>query len=280
MKYLENYKLFESDTNYSIYSFYQQLEYTISPGKIGLDYDWGKRWSDHFIGEGIFDKVVNNCKSMRVLFDKIEWGYLNEVLQTRMNDNLSISEVGIEPVYRYADWHTFFTSGNEYVKRGILPANEKCCDVDKMICRILTSIIKPTLSIKKGGSITSIRTKDEMRYVTNDLYKCVNFDAYKWGINWNDDFYPMRHGYQGYNVDLLVDSFTPAAFITIGDEKNSPEDNISYLKDLEYELDEYMSEISDYMSVKSVISDFRNKINGVVLSDKVPYYEVMLDLNI
>ncbi len=285
MKYIESYKIFESDVNstYSIHDFQRTLNSIVDVGKIGLDYNWGKRWSDHFIGDGIFDRVVGHCKSMQTLFDGIEWEYLKEVLETTMNDNLSISEVDIRPIYRYDHWYDVFGLTNR-IKSGFLSANYPCCGTDKMICRILREIIRPTISMRSGSAKIAIRTTDEMKYVTNDLYKCVNFDPEKWfgnRISWTGIFRSYKTIFGRYDVEKLVDNFSPAAFISIGSQKHTPDVSIAYLKDLEDYLDEYISEVSDYIPVKNVVKDFRKKIGAVdYRGDKVPYYELILDLKL
>ena len=66
MKYLKTYKIFESNSKYGIHDWIEDLkswEWS-RPQQQSVNESSMKKWSDHFIGEGYYDKVSNHVNKI------------------------------------------------------------------------------------------------------------------------------------------------------------------------------------------------------------------------
>ena len=81
MKHLKLYKIFESDTNeYSIYDWFEDLKrYQWSKNQKSMVNESSlKKWSDHFIGEGYWEKIKDLVDRMFVTMSKVDTDYIND----------------------------------------------------------------------------------------------------------------------------------------------------------------------------------------------------------
>ena len=94
MKYLTTYKIFESSQDYGIYDWIEDLKRHdwSHPQNQTVDESSLKKWSDHFIGEGWYDKVNSLVGKIFQSIDKVDVNYIND----RMFDVYDIIPSGKE----------------------------------------------------------------------------------------------------------------------------------------------------------------------------------------
>lgn len=87
MKYLKTYKIFESDEESNLYGIHDWIEdlksweWSKSQNQV-VNESSLKKWSDHFIGEGYYDKVSNHVNKIFESLRKVD----EEEIHMRMYD--------------------------------------------------------------------------------------------------------------------------------------------------------------------------------------------------
>lgn len=264
MKNIKQYKLFlESDNrntsaisiDYSIYDFFQELkEYLYSDKPI--DMNRIKKWSDHFIGDGIYEKVLERTNKIFDALDMVDMGTIKDRLYD-VFDEYPYKNNWVMLCVMYGDYDKNIDDIQRKYNGSITISNVNSeRRKNEISIYILKAIISPTL--RYGYPSKDLRVSDEEVFVTDKKYQCVNFDFSSYSLNDQDFTHyanTMRFNslIKNYNIDKIIDVYMPGIFIEIG-QKDFAQDPIN-LKKVEKDFDDAMPSILSKLDYVDVIWD-------------------------
>lgn len=269
MKIIKNYNHFINenmniglDSKYSIYDWIQDLK----------SFEWGKKpikdlekWTNHFIGDGYYQKIKDRVDRIFVALEKVNLDYVTERLQMDVFDNLPFSkDKHVYPAIAYGDISNYDKDIN-YKYNGLVTATKRD-DNDKL--RIMVHIMKEicfgTFYI---GSYPSVfmRRSDEQHYVTDSKWQCANFNIDNYGFKSGDSFktdtgkYSVIHNSdierkKQYSVDKIIEMYVPCIVIDIGRNGEYMQGKMN-LNEIESNLDESLPTILPTLDYSDVIFD-------------------------
>jgi hypothetical protein len=303
MKYLSKYKTFESDKIWTG----KQHEYGINDWFEDLkSWEWNRQqfqsvnektlklWSDHFIGEGWYDKVKNHVDRIFKAFEKVD----EEEIHMRMYDVYdqipSSKDKWTMCCVAYGDVENYDRPiRNRY--NGLITVSRKDERYKlRIIVHILKEIIYPTLNIG-GYPSYFLRQSDASYYVTEPKWQCQNFniDDYKElgiyaGATFDTDDYKGRkvtiydtdiNKKKKYSIEKVVEMYVPAVIIEIGNRDNSLSTGSIKLKNIESMIDDALESILPTLDYKEVVFDHA-RFDRVFSDDTDVYdYTVKILLN-
>lgn len=306
MKYLKNYKIFESEDQshlliksdkgepmYGIYDWIEDLKswewsrqqhYNVNETSL-------KKWSDHFIGEGWYDKIKNHVDKVFKAFEKVDEDEIHMRMYDVYDQIPSSKEKWTMCSVAYGDLDNYDRPlRNRY--NGLITVRNKT-DRDKLriIVHILKEIVFPTLYIGSYPNVM-LRQSDESYYVTDKKWQCQNFniDDYqemgiKAGVEFDTDDYKGRKTsiYQHdidkkkrYSIDKIIEMYVPAVIIEIGNRYNSIATGGINLKKMELMLDDALESILPTLDYKEVVFDHARFDRG--FSDETDIYDYTIKI--
>jgi len=258
MKRVKTYNLFlESNTEKrSIYDYFNYLVSCLWSKDI-IDEKEIKEWADHFIGNGYYDKIKNHVNKIFNTLNKVD-EYEIHMRMYDVYDELSTfkSKYTICAVahgnYEYWDapiqnrYNGYSTVGKK---------NDQSRKMD-IIIDIIKEIIYPTLYEGPAFNDKKLRNNEASEYVTDEHYKCKNFDIDYYIKNNNIDLASYEISkYKKYDVDRIINLFVPAVVIDIGSEDDKPMTGKMNLRKLEADIDEAMLSILPTLDYEEVVYD-------------------------
>jgi len=276
MRKVKTYNLFlESSVEYSIYEWFEDIK----------RYQWGdsqklvvnikslKLWSDHFIGEGYFDKIselvdkiFDSLKKVDIdtvndrmydVYDEIPSNKIKKTMYCVLNGD--VENYDKPNRRRYNGYST------------ILDPNNNSKKIHTVI-DILKSIVMPTLYI--GYPSAFIRTTDNEMYVTDKKYQCQNFDISNYSL-FSYSSLPSDKGFdvrsadksrtvtihqsditkkKKYDIDKILDMYRPGIIIHIGGHDGHLTGAMN-LRKLEANIDEVLISILPVIDYEEIIFD-------------------------
>lgn len=229
-----------------------------------------KKWSNHFIGDGWYEKIKNNVDKIFKSFEKVD----EEEIHMRMYDVYdhipSSKDKWTSSGVAYGDPDKYDKPlRNRY--NGLITIRKKDeRDKLRIIIHILKEIIYPTLNIG-GYPSYFLRQSDESYYVTEPKWQCQNFniDDYKefgiyTGATFETDDYKGRkvtiydtdiNKKRKYSIEKIIDMYVPVVIIEIGNRDNSLSTGGINLKNIESMIDDTLESILPTLDYKEVIFD-------------------------
>lgn len=293
MKKIKTYDFFKESDFYdrsqhgkSIYDWFEdlkRLERTGSSYNIGTQRNI-KLWSDHFIGDGWYDKTSNHLDLIFNSLKKVDIDYISD----KMYDVYDELPMGISKLSRrcvlYGDPDR---SKYELSRRfnGIVTVGE-CGDGDKlrMIIHILKEMIYPTLFVGQFPYRSkNLRVGKDEVFVTDKKYQCQNFNSEEFPLdstytnlmmpNRGTDSYTFTTS-KRYDINLFLDMYQPGIYISIKSDKSFD------LGKVEKGLDSVLPSILSDLDYKEVIFDHKRGI-GEEKAEIVTYdYDLKILLNL
>lgn len=216
--------------NYSIYEFFEYLKslsWSTSDDEVSGN-DYIKTWTDHFVGEGYYQKIEKYIDSLLEIFNKIDINYIkdrfSEIFDTYNDRN---RKVNFGVIY-----NSDFDNPNKF--NGLIGFLSK----NFLIRHIIMAIIYPTLYHKR---LVEVRQLHDEIYVTDIKYNCAN-------VSDNLNF----KGSELYDVDKIIKNYKPVVKIQVGDD--------SYcefrLSDVEKDIENILPSILHSFDYQDVIWDF------------------------
>jgi hypothetical protein len=275
MKYLKKYKIFESKGESNLYGIHDWIEDLKS-------WEWSrtqnqvvnesslKKWSDHFIGEGYYEKVVNNVDRIFEALKKVD----EEEIHMRMYDVYdqipSSKDKWTMCCVAYGDVENYNKPDRNKYNGLVTVKNKDSKDRLRIIIHILKDIVFPTLYIGTWPNMM-LRQSDGSYYVTDKKWQCQNFniDDYqemgiKSGAEFDTDDYKGRKVtiYQHdidkkkqYSIDKIISMYVPAVVIEIGNRDNSIASGGINLKKIELMIDDALESVLPTLDYKEVVFD-------------------------
>ena len=253
MKKLSTYKSFlESNQDYSIYDFYYDLRHDQWPVAGDMSENLVKKYSEKFIGKGIYDKVNDFVDEMFGTFEGIELEDIEYKL-TDVTDNLEVETLTMFGILNceYTSLDRDIQSRFNSVK-GVRNDNESRL---KTKFNILRDMIHPTLTKQRLKGEIRLRTTAEEIYVLNDEFNCQNFDVTKLSDfeNISKELLPYEiEDLKKYDINKFFKCYVPGIYIRLKDDDYSYTMN---LKKLESDLDKTLPRILSDIPHKEVIWD-------------------------
>jgi hypothetical protein len=245
---------------YSIYDWVEDLK----------SFRWGHRqksrvninslksWSNHFIGDGWFDKISNHVNDIFNSLKKADVDYVND----RMMDIYDDFAIGKEKYTIRCVLNGDVEKHDEPIRRrfnGIQPVNlDDENDKIHTIVNIIQTMVQPTLSLGSFKDFANIRTTNDEVFVTDKKYQCQNFNIENYQIYYSI-LYQEKSPFSDlvrrkYNINLYLDMYQPGITISIGGNQAVAKDGFN-LRKLESRLDEILPSILHDLDYKEVIFD-------------------------
>lgn len=282
MKYIKKYKIFESyqshlllksETGERLYGIHDWIEdlkswewsrsqhYNVNEASL-------KKWSNHFIGEGWYDKINTLVEQMFKSLSKVDVDYIDERMYDVYDQIPLEKEKYTICAIAYGDVRNY-NKPNQYRYNGLISVKEIN---ERSKLRIIISIIKdivfPTLNI---GSYPSyfLRQSDESYYVTDKKWQCQNFnisDYKEMGIYPGATFksderrsVTITNGdideLKKYSIPKILEMYKPCVNINIGGYHDSHSTGKMNLLKLEENLDDVLPSILSTLDYDEVIFD-------------------------
>ena len=264
-----SYKIFESDTNYSIYDWFEDIK--------SSQWGWGRSKSnkvnesslkvntEHFIGEGYWQKITSLVDRMFDALSKVDIETVNDRMYDVYDEIPSSKQKYSVLCIAYGNYENH-DKPNKNKHNGlisVMSVNEEA--KLRIVKHILIDIISPTLNI---GSYPGkmLRRSDEQYYVTDKKWNCVNFDIDNYEFKDGDEFpsderrsvtiysYDIKNK-KAYSVDKVLDMYKPTININIGGYDNSHLTGKMNLKKLESNIDEALLSILPELDYEEVVFD-------------------------
>lgn len=272
MKYLKEYKIFESSQNYGIGDWIEDLKnWEWSRTQIlNVDLVSLKKWSDHFIGEGYFEKILELTNRIIAALKKVDIEYIEDRMLDVYDKVPKEKNKWVMYCVAYGDYKKI-NKANKHKFNGLISVRDiDERDKTRIIIHIMKEIVYPTLRIG-GYPDYFLRQSDESYYVTDKKWQCQNFniDDYKEmgvfaGAEFDTDDYKGRKvriseyeidEKRDYSVDKILQMYKPCITIDIGSYTDSMQTGTMKLSDLESNLDEVLESILPYLDYEEVIWD-------------------------
>lgn len=277
MKYLKKYNIFESTddtTKYGIYDWFEDLKrfQWARNQKSMVSESSLKKWSDHFIGEGYWEKVKDLVDKMFIAMSKVDTDYINDRMYDVYDEIPGSKENWTMCCVAYGGYENHDKPNNRKYNGLLSVRNPKEGDKLDIIIHILKEIVSPTLTI--GYPSYVIRQSDEQFYVTDKKWQCKNFNIDDYGIQdgfeyKTDDLHYLALDRRGkgnvyssdikkkkdYSIDKILDMHKPCVTINIGGHGDSHLTGKMNLKKLESDIDEVLPAILPTLDYEEVIFD-------------------------
>lgn len=270
---------------YSIYDFINDLN---TWNKNKPSYQSIKIWTNHFIGDGFYEKLDNHITKVWDAMKKVDLYNINDRF-LELWDDIKYKDNWILPTVAYGDYYKDNYNGSMPISN--LEDDDRRKDI---MCEIIRSIIRPTLDVGYSSNEANIRnTKDEI-FVTDEKYQCENFDfsnySYFKGFSGDKLLWKSRNNdesiiqissyewknYEMYSPENVMNMYVPCIYISIGDNNKRMGMTLS---ELESRLDDIVDTILPEIDYKEVIWDISRGTRRFSEDFDVSEYRLKILLN-
>jgi hypothetical protein len=248
---------FEKDTavmhEYSIYDWFEDLKKdNWNPKNIQRH----KIWTEHFIGEGWWDKISNHVDNIFKTFEGVNMNFVNDVLVDVWDQFENKEKSNYLCVFcgSYKDKDKV----NEIKWSGRKPIMELTqSKKDFIILSILIDIVSPTLFIR----YTDLRTSKEQEYVTDEKWQCQNFNIDNYSIKSGMEIRSTKifdhtiNEFRGYSPEVVLSLYQPGIVLNIGGWNDSYITGKFTLQKVEELMDEVIPLLEEELDIEEVIWD-------------------------
>jgi len=220
-------------------------------------------WTEHFIGEGYWDKINSLVDKMFEALSKVDIDTVNDRMYDVYDEIPSAKQKYSILSIAYGNYENHDKPNKNKYNGLISVMNVNEESKLRIVKHILIDIISPTLDIG-GYPGTMLRISDEQYYVTDKKWNCTNFDidnyTFKDGDELTGDEKRSFRTYdidmkRKYSVDKVLDMYRPAISINIGGHDNSHLTGKMNLKKLESDIDDALLSILPELDYEEVVFD-------------------------
>lgn len=259
MKKLKTYNLFlesfQKDTavmhEYSIFDWFEDLK---RDNWIRKNIEGHKIWTEHFIGEGWWDKINSHVDKIYEVLSEVNVKHIKDAMLEVFDTIPEGKERNIYTAILYGDYERINDS-NDLKFNGTMPImdlNDKNRK-DWIILSILISMVNPTLYYSRFKENAMLRDTKESEYVTDEKWQCQNFDFeqfHKTGHLRDYEFSKV----QKYSPENVLSMYKPGVVINIGGwGSDSIHTGKMYLDNLEEVLDAAIEVVESEVDYEEVI---------------------------
>ena len=268
MKYLKKYnesKGSDIQNRYSIYDWFEDLK-SMEWNRKSINKSELKKWSDHFIGKGVYERISNLVNDISKSIRSVDIGYISDRMLEVWDELPSEKDKYVMFAVAYGNYENFDKSMYRY--NGLLSILSPSDDVRKLeiTIHIIKEILMPSLFI--GSPSIRVRRNDDQIYVTDDKWNCLNFNINNYGFNENDKFDNGESGRRStttifkyeldkkeyFTIDKVIDMYKPCIVIEIGgyESQSTGKIKISHIEEL---LDDVLETILPELDYEEVLWD-------------------------
>lgn len=276
MKYLKKYNESKwgavGDTqdiqhHYSIYDWFEDLK-SMQWNRKSINKTELKKWTEHFIGSGWYDKISNLVDNIFNSIRKVDIDYINDRMLEVWDELPSEKEKYVISAVAYGDYKNF-DKEIDYRYNGLISILSPQDDNRKLdiIIHIIKEIIYPTTHI--GSPSIWLRRTPEQQYVTDKKWNCENFNIDNYDFKEGQEFDNGETGRRSkttifkheleekiiYNLDKVISMYKPCIVIEIGGHQNSHTTGKIKLSHIEPLLEESLETILPTLDYEDVIWD-------------------------
>lgn len=292
MKKLQTYKSFLESFNKdtavmhekSIYDFFEELK----------NWRWNDKfpassisfWSDHFIGEGWFDKVKSHIDRLFDVCQEVDLNHINDAMLEVFDTIPEEKERKVYTSVLYGDYKRIDEPNNRSKFNGTMPLMMPYDDplaVQKrkngIILGILIDMISPTLHLPGIKGDTLLRDSRESRFVTDEKWQCQN-------VKFTDEIFKGRisewamKDYKKYSLDNILNLYRPGVVINIGGwGSESIHTGKMNLGKLESAIDEVIDVVTADLDYEDILWEYSRGDRKFDTSQPIYDYEVKILLN-
>lgn len=240
MSRINKYKLFlESNKQISILDFLE----SVKPCYHYKGDEYMRKWSNHFIGDGWFDRIKDHINIFIKSLENVDLEYIDDRFYD-IWDKYPIKSKWIN----YSIISSDYKNETKYNSSFILRTDKS---IDYIICDIIYKILSETTSIRSPFEpYHDIRKTHDELYVTDEIYNCENF---------NIDNYPslsdlpnyLLEKFKLYSPENILKTYRPAIFIKFGHHS----ERHMYVKEIENDIDYILPSILPTIDYDEVIWD-------------------------
>ena len=248
-KKIKSYSLFLENNNmligklnkYSIYDWIEDLkrwEWN-SPVKTHVNRNSIKIWSDHFIGDGWYDKINELVEKMFNSLSKVDIDEIHMRMYDVYDELPSSKDKCVSKCITFGDIERWNESNRrKYTGLIFLSSNNNDKDKLRIIIHIIKEIVFPTI-YNKGSK--SLRITKESCYVTKPKWQCQNFEEL------------LNKKAEIYSIEKIIDMYKPCINVNIGGFNDTYRTGKINLKKLESDIDETLESILPTINYEEVI---------------------------
>jgi hypothetical protein len=259
MKKLKTYNLFkesfQKDTavmhEKSIFDWIEDLK---SDNWTPKNIERHKIWTEHFIGEGWWDKITSHVDRIFEVLSDVNINHINDAMLDTFDTIPEQKQRNIYTAILNGDYEKINDS-NDLKFNGTMPImdlNDKNRK-DYVIISILISMVYPTLYYSRFKENAMLRDTKESEYVTDEKWQCQNFDFeqfHKTGHLRDYEFSKV----QKYSPENVLSMYRPGIVINIGGwGSDSIHTGKMYLEELEDALDAAIEVVESEVDYEEVI---------------------------
>jgi hypothetical protein len=257
--------------HYSIYEFFEDLK-SMQWGYKTKDTSDLKKWSEHFIGRGYFDKISKSVDSIFNSLSKVDLDYVGDRMLEVWDELPYEKDKKIYLAVAYGDYEKY-DKDNYHKFNGLIHVGDKNDRNRKIdiIIHIIKDIIYPTIFIG-SPSIPLRRTNDQI-YVTDEEWNCKNFNIDNYDIEPNKEYENDDSGFNFrrrntttiypsdfnklklYHADKVIEMHKPCLVMDIGGYSESHLTGKISLSKLEPLLDDVLETILPELDYEDIIWD-------------------------
>lgn len=288
MKKLETYKSFLESFNKdtalmhekSIYDFFEELKHLRWDDKFPVSSI--SLWSDHFIGEGWFDKVKSHIDRLFDVCQEVDLRHINDAMLEVFDTIPEGKERMVYTSVLYGDYKRIDEPNNRSKFNGTMPLMMSYDDPlavqrrkNGIILGILIDMISPTLHQPGIKGDTLLRDTKESEYVTDEKWQCQNIQ-FEEVLRGKVSEYSMKD-YKKYSLDNILNLYRPGVVINIGgwgseSRYTGPMD----LERLENSIDEVIDLVTADLDYEDVLWEYSRGERKFDTSQPIYDYEVKI----
>lgn len=263
----------------SIYDFFEELKNLrwddkFPESSISL-------WSNHFIGEGWFDKVKSHIDRIFEICSEVDLKHINDAMLEVFDIIPQEKKRMVYTAVLYGDYKRV-DDPNKYKFNGTMPLLMPYDDplaVQKrkngIIIGILIDMISPTLHQPGIKGDTLLRDTKESEYVTDEKWQCQNIQ-FEEVLKGKVSEYFMKD-YKKYSLDNILNLYRPGVVINIGgwgseSRYTGPID----LERLESSIDEVIDVVTSDLDYEDVLWEYSRGDRKFDTSNPIYSYEVKI----
>lgn len=270
---------------YSIYDWFEDLksfEWMTKPSSDAskVNINSIKSWTNHFIGDGWFEKISAHVDKIFNALEKADPSYINDRMIDIYDEFVPDKEKWTSRCVLYGDVENINKSDKESGKYNGIISIPTISTVNKTrtIIHIIKEIVNPTLNIGSGQNTKPLRSNSDEIYVTDKKYQCSFFNIKDYVVyNQVSKFYLEKKN--KYDTSLFTNMYRPGIVINIGGYSSDFMVGKFNLGKLESKIDEVLPSILHDLDYKEVIFD-QNRESRLYKSDTDIYdYTLKILLN-
>ena len=283
MSHIKPYSSFlESNLNeYSIYEWFEDLK-SMQWNRENINESELKKWTEHFIGDGWYNKIKNRFLEIEKSLDKIDYEHIYDRLYELWDELPSKKKKSVYPTIAYGDINKY-DEEIEYRFSGLLSHNKN--GLLSYIIHFVKELIYFTSFI--GYPSVHLRTTKDQKNVLNKEWNCSNFNIANYMVKSGDEFVnDVSMNRKRGNITTIYDSdinnkkkfdinkylemYQPCITIDIGGYIDSHKTGKFDIYKVEDILDENLTVVLNNINYKAIIWDhsrYKRKFTDSYFSD-------------